>query len=126
MRRVFTKATNRERGDPQRSQNWLTSRRGWFEIYPDRVECGNWVIPSDSVERAILYRGRQFFLPVSVLEIATSDSTYQFGFNPWVDVEPDLPFPVESKRVSIGYSPFSLAVRLLLLILIVWYVWHRL
>lgn len=126
MRRVFTKATNRERGNPQRSENWLMSRRGWFKIYPDRIECGNWRIPSEAVEGAILYRGHQLFVPVSVLEVVTKDATYQFGFNPWVDVEPDLPFPVESKRVSVGYSPFSVAIRILLLIVAAWYVWQHL
>jgi hypothetical protein len=93
-------------------------------MYADRIECGDWVIPATAIRHAVLYRGRQFFIPVSVLEVRAGDTTYQFGFNPWVDVEPNLPFPVQAQDVTFRYSPFSLVVRFLLLILVLWYVWQ--
>lgn len=90
MKRFWTKATTRESGKPRRSGAWVTARRGWFKVFADRVECGDWKIPFAAVERAVLYTGRQFFIPVSVLELRSEDRTYQFGFNPWAHPEQHL------------------------------------
>jgi hypothetical protein len=92
--RCWTKATSREEGNPRRSLNWALSRRAWFQVFRDRVQCGDWTLPVNRVERAVLYTARQFWMPVRVLELRTEKGTYQFGFNPWVTVERHLPFPL--------------------------------
>jgi hypothetical protein len=124
MKRFWTKATTHEAGAPRHSHHWVAAKRAWFTILPDRIECGNWVIPSAAVTKAVLYTGHQFFVPVSVLELQTTDATYQFGFNPWVHVHKHLPFEVETQTVRFRYSVFSLAVRALLLGYIAFLLWR--
>jgi len=114
VKRFWTKATLRESGTPRRSANWLAARRGWFKVFADRLECGDWIITLESIENATLFVGRQLLMRVTVLEVRTAERTYQFGFNPWVRLERHLAFNFEKQAVSIGYSKFSLALRLLL------------
>lgn len=122
--RCWTKATTREQGNPRHSANWIVSRRGWFRIFPDRVECGDWVLPVTDIERAMLYRGRQLWTTVRVLELQTKTLTYQFGFNPWVAVESHLPFPFSGEKVRLKHSIFSLVVRLVLIACLAFLLWQ--
>ena len=122
--RAWTKAIDGETGPPRRSPAWATARRAWFRCYQDRVECGDWVIPTADVREAILYETRQGFLPVSVLAVSTDARTFQFGFNPWARVAPHLPFAVRRERVRLGYSPISIAARVGLLGWIGWWLWR--
>lgn len=122
MKRFWTKATTRESGVPRRSANWVTSRRGWFKVLHDRIECGDWRIPFHTVESAVLYTGRSLFMTVSVLELRAGGKTYQFGFNPWVRVEQALPLELERRNVRFGYSPFSVAMRVLVIVYLAWLV----
>ena len=46
--KCWTKATNREGGTLRRSHNWITSRRAWFKIFTDRIECGKIIYDSGS------------------------------------------------------------------------------
>ena len=124
MKRFWTKATTRENGSPRRSANWVSARRSWFEIFSDRAECGDSIIPFETVEKAVLYTGRQFFVPVSVLELQTPGETYQFGFNPWARPERHLPLELERQRMRLGYSPFSVLVRVLLVAYLAWLAWR--
>ncbi len=124
MKRFWTKATIRETGSPRRSANWVAARRAWFKIFEDRFECGDWVIPLDAVEKAILYTGRQFFMPVSVLELQTAAQTYQFGFNPWVKLERHLIMDFEKQTVRFGYSAFSVVIRIILAGYLIFLVWR--
>jgi hypothetical protein len=122
--RCWTKATRREKGNPRLSFNWAVSRRAWFQIFPDRVQCGDWVLPLDELEGAVLYEGRQSWIPVRVLELRTARGTYQFGFNPWVTVERHLPFPFSREKVRLRHSIFSLAVRVALVLYLAYLLWH--
>ena len=124
MRRFWTKATIREAGPPRRSANWIAARRAWFKVFADRVECGDWVISIDAVEKAVLYTGRQFLMPVSVLELQTEAKTYQFGFNPWVRLEQHLPLDLEKQTVSFGYSGISVFIRLVLAGYLIFLAWR--
>lgn len=124
MKRFWTKATTHEGGVPRRSRHWIAARRAWFTILPDRIKCGNWDIPVAAVEKAVLYTGQQYFVPVSVLEVQTADGKYQFGFNPWVRIAEHLPFEVESQAVRFRYSAFSLTVRALLLAYLAFVLWR--
>ena len=109
--RCWTKATDAETGPPRYSANWIASRRAWFSVFSDRVECGDWVIRRSDVRDAVLYRSRTLLLPVHVLSVVTEKQTFQFGFNPWVRLRGRLPFDVREERVAMRYSAFSLAVR---------------
>lgn len=100
MYRYWTKATDRESGVPRRSHNWLMARRGWLEIFPDRLECGDWVIPMESIRKAVMYEGRSMFMPARVLEVQSERGTFQFGFNPWVSVDRHLPFQYDRVKVK--------------------------
>ena len=107
VKRYFTKATDQELGAPRHSANWLVSRRGWLRVFEDRLECGDWVIPAASVTKATLYSVGMGH----VLAVSTQERTYQFGLNPWVKVPLVLPFPFTTEKAKLGYSPFSIAVR---------------
>lgn len=124
--RCWTKATSREEGQPGPSLNWAISRRAWFRIYRDRVECGDWVLPVDELQHAVLYEGRQIGVPVRVLELRTERGTYQFGFNPWVAIERHLPFPFSREKIRLRYSVFSLVVRIALILYLGFFIWQRL
>ena len=124
--RAWTKGIEGETGPPRRSTAWATARRAWLRCYPDRIECGDWVIPAADVRDAVLYDTRQALFPVSVLAVSTGARTFQFGFNPWVRVAPHLPFVVRRERVRLGYSPISIAARVMLLGWIGWWLWRTL
>ena len=125
--KCMTKATNRETGEPQRSLNWALSHRGWFRIFADRIECGPWQIPFSAIREAVLFRSRQSFIPVSILMIRAGTETYQFGFNPWAHPEKYLAIAYREERVKLKLSPFSLALRavgVLLLLYLLWMGFH--
>ena len=122
--RCWTKGLEGETGTPQRSARWATARRGWFRCYPDRVECGDWVIPAADVRDAVLYAARQMFIPVHVLGVSTSTQTFQFGFNPWSRVAKHLPFSFRRERVRLRHSAISIAATAFLLIWVGLWLWR--
>jgi hypothetical protein len=120
--KCWVKATDCETGAPRHSYNWLASRRGWLKVFTDHLECGDWSIPASDVKSATLYELRYGFLPGgSVLVIDTAARTYQFGINPWIRVGDRLPFPFNRERAKLGYSPFSLAVRIALILYVIFF-----
>lgn len=121
--RAWTKATAGEAGTPRHSANWVDARRAWLKVYDDRIECGNWVVPSDAVEEAVLYHAREMGIPVTVLSVTARGRVLQFGFNPWARIAGHLPFPFREENVRLGYSGFSIAVRLLVLLGILYWLW---
>ncbi|MFH5803116.1 hypothetical protein [Alienimonas sp. DA493] len=109
----MTKGTDRESGGPRFSASWVGARRGTFKVFADRIEVGDWRIPFEQIDRAVLHRATYLpFVKVGVLELDAAGRTYQFGFNPWAAPEEHLPFPVEEREGPMGYSQFSVAVRL--------------
>ncbi|MFO0552403.1 MAG: hypothetical protein U0271_28705 [Polyangiaceae bacterium] len=124
--RCWTKATDAEAGPPRYSGNWAVARRDWFRIYADRVECGDWRIEGSDVEEAVLFSARQMLIPVLVLSIRTATKTYQFGFNPWARVADYLPFRFRRERAQLGYSAFSVALRVFLVAYLLYWAWRRL
>jgi len=123
--KCLTKGSDREAGVPRHSANWVTSRRGFFKVFRDRVEVGDWRIPFASVDRAVLYRMPYLpFVKASVLELEADGRTYQFGFNPWAHPEERLPFSVEEREEKMRYSTFSIAIRVLALAYLVYLVWR--
>ena len=121
--RCWTKATRREAGPPRHSASWLLARRTWLEFHPDRVTCGDWAVPFASVESATLYKTRQLFVPVSVLELATGDGVFQFGLNPWVNVILHLPIKLTVKHARLRYSLFSVMALVAFFASLLWLAW---
>lgn len=62
-----------------------------------------------------MYEARQWFIPVFVLSVETSSRNYRFGFNPWTAVASHLPFDFRREKVRLGYSAFSIGLRMALL-----------
>lgn len=123
--RAWCKATNSEDSSPRYSHNWLLSRRGWFRIFEDRIECGDWRIPLGSVEKAIAYKTKQMFIPVTVLQLITADGSYQFGFNPWATPLDHIGIDIEEQKVKLKYSPFSVMLRVAVVVYLVYWLWSE-
>lgn len=110
--RAWSKGIRTEVGEPSYSASWVISRRGWLKIFADRIEHGGTTIHAVEVEDAVLYEARQWFVvPVSILSVATKESAWQFGLNPWTNVGPHLPFTFRRERIRLGHSRFSLILR---------------
>lgn len=92
---------------------------------PDALICGNWTIPYDTIEEAVLYRTSSLFIPCYVLRIKAFGVTYQFGLNPNRFWKGDLPFPVRRETMRLGYSWFSIIVRVVAVVAIVYWLWNR-
>lgn len=123
--KCFTKASEWETGAARNMYPWAMSRRAWFEVYDDRIQCGDWKVPVSSIEEAVLFETRQWFMKVHVLRIVTKDTTYQFGFNPWSRVAAHLPFEVEHRRARTRRSFLGLAMRVAMLVLVVYWLWQK-
>lgn len=100
-----------EAAEPRYSHNWALARRASFLIYNDRVECGDWVVRFDDVNEAIVYQTSQWFIPVQILHLTTSNHSYQFGFNPWTNPIRHLNLETTEQKIRLKYSPFSLIIR---------------
>ena len=123
--KCWAKATDKDAGAHKYSLYWVTSRRAWFKVFDDRVECGDWVLPNSAIRDAVLFKSRQWFIPVSVLRLKTDRKTCQFGFNPWCRVEEHLPLEVRTEKVKARYSAFSLFLRLFLIVYLIYWYWTR-
>lgn len=125
LHRCMTKATTAEGDNIRRSLNWVTARRGLLKIYDDRLELGSWHLPYSDFDEAILFSIRQTFIPGYVLKIKTQGKIYQFGLNQnrfWK--QQDLPFPVERQTMKLKLSWFSIAMRVISLLLLGYLLWQ--
>jgi len=123
LHRCMTKVTTAEGDDIRYSLNWVISRRGILQVYSDRLVCGDWVIPYDEMDEAVLIRTRQMLIPCYVLRVKSKGRIYQFGLNPgrfWVG---PLPFPVERTSAKLSYSWFSIGLRVAIVVGIGYLVW---
>jgi hypothetical protein len=121
----MTKATTAEGDGIRHSVNWVVSRRGILEVRPDALASGDWVIPYSEIDEAILYSVKQMFIPGYVLLVRSRGVTYHFGLNWGRFWTRDLPFPVRRERARLGYSWYSIAVRVALLGALAYWLWHR-
>ncbi len=121
----MTKATTSEGDDVRRSINWAVARRGLLQVRPDALACGDWVIPYSEIDEAILYSVRQMLIPGYVLLVRSRGVVYQFGLNWGRFWMRDLPFPVRRERARLGYSWYSIAVRVALFGLLAYWLWGR-
>ena len=121
----MTKATRAEGDGVRRSLNWAFSRRGFLEVRPDALACGDWLIPYDEIDEAVLYRVRQTLIPGYVLVVRSRGLVYQFGLNWGRFWSRDLPFPVKREGARLSYSWFSIAVRVALLGVLAYWLWKH-
>jgi hypothetical protein len=114
--KCMAKATVCESQEVRRSLNWLTSRRGTLKVMPDALEFRDWRIPYAEIDDAILVATSQMFIPCYILLISSHGTHYQFGLNPGAFWKGELPFPVKRQRMKLGYSKWSLLIRLILVL----------
>lgn len=105
--------------------SWVTARRSFLSIFHDRLECGNWIIPYGTMTRAVLFETRQMWIPCYILKIQTADACYQFGLNGSKFWAGELPFAVTREAGRLKYSTFSIALRVVLVVALLWYLFSR-
>ena len=107
------------------SLSWVAARRAALNVFPDRIECGDWVIPFCDIIESTLFETRQWFIKCYILKIKTDAKTYQFGLNGNKFWQGDLPFDVERLSGRLKYSRYSIVVRAMFVMGIVWYIFFR-
>jgi hypothetical protein len=63
LQRNYVKATDKETGPPRYSKNWLIAKRAFFEVYSDRLEIGNWIIPYNEIQDIVLFEPNRDSFP---------------------------------------------------------------
>ena len=123
----MTKATTAE-GDQRRiGPSWVTSRRAILKIFDNHLECGNWTVNYSEIRNAKLYSFRSPVLrvPGYILTVETDDLTYHFGLNGWGKFwKGDLPFDVKREQGKLGFTWFSVIVRVVLAACIAYKLWE--
>jgi len=122
--KCFCKATSREDKEPRYSHNWVAAKRAYFKIFDDRIECGSWNIPFSEIKSAHLYKAKQMFIPVNVFQLVTEKGNFQFGFNPWANPFKHLSIEYEQSKIKLGYSKYSIVVRVLLVACVGYLAWE--
>lgn len=121
----MTKATTAEGDDIRHSFNWVVSRRASLTITSEALICGDWRIPYDTIDEAVLFQTRQWFIPCYVLRVKVKERIYQFGLNPNRFWKGELPFAVTRERMRLKHSTYSIAVRIAFVAALVYWLWTR-
>lgn len=117
LHKCMTKATTAEGDQRKYGPNWIISRRAMLKVFDDRLECGDWRINYTDINAAVLFSCRSFFfrIPGHVLTVETTGRTYHFGLNGWGRFwKGELPFEVRHEHGKLGFTWFSIVVRLIL------------
>ena len=106
LHRCRTKATTAEGDHLRHSLSWIVSRRAPLVLYADRLECGDWTIPYEDVEGAVLVSFWSFPLPGHILRLRAHGRTYQFGLdrNRFWKGELPLGFGVGDEAMAAGQN----------------------
>ena len=121
--RCMTKATTAEGEDLRYSLNWVTSRRAILKVMPDALVCGNWTIPYQEIDEAVLFSVRSMFFPGYLLRVKSQGQIYQFGLNWNPFWKKELPFRIQREKRKLKYSAFSIAIRVILLGYLLYWIW---
>ena len=128
IHQCMTKGVIAEGDQLKHGPNWVLARRGRLKIFQDHLECGDWMIEYHDIKNATLYSVQQFIIvvpiPGYVLKIETEDKTYFFGLNFNKYWKNEQPFPVERQNARLGFSLFSIVIRLIVLGYIVYFLWR--
>ena len=124
----MTKAVVGEGDQLRTGPRWMTSRRGILRLYPDRLTCGNWTIPYETIRAAELARFRTPILriPGYLLSVRTDERTYHFGLNGWRYWEGELPFAVVRRDAKLRMSLVSIVARAIVIGYVGYWIWLRL
>jgi hypothetical protein len=76
----MTKATTAEGENLRCSLNWIVARRAMLKVMPDALVCGDWRIPYDKIDEAVLFSIWSIF-PGFLLRVRVAGTIYQFGLN---------------------------------------------
>jgi hypothetical protein len=66
------------------------------------------------------------FIPVKVLQLITKKGKYQFAFNPWADPFKYLSIKCEQSEIKLGYSTYSIMIRVFLVAYLGYLAWGKL
>jgi len=122
--KCMTKATTAEGNDLRRSFNWVIARRAILQVMPDALVCGDWRIPYDKIDEAVLFSIWSTF-PGFLLRVRVGGTIYQFGLNWNPFWKKELPFTVTREKGKLNYSAYSIIVRVFLLVYVAYMVWKH-
>ena len=120
----MTKATTAEGENLRYSLNWVVSRRAILKVMPDALVCGDWRIPYDQIDDAILFSIWTLY-PGFLLRVRSGETVYQFGLNWNPFWKKELPFPVSREKGKLKYSTFSIIARIALLGYVAYILWKH-
>ena len=122
--RCMSKATTAEGENLRRSLNWVVARRAILKVMPDALVCGDWRIPYNQIDEAILFSIWSIY-PGFLLRVRSGETVYQFGLNWNPFWKRELPFPVSREKGKLKYSTFSIIARVILLGYVAYIVWKH-
>ena len=125
IKTFMVKATKAEGEEIRRSLNWIKARRGILKVFDDHLECGDWSINYSDFQEAVVYSVRSLFIPGYVLRVKAHGEIYQFGLNPGSFWKGELPFEAKREREAIRYSPFSIAIRVIAIGYLAYWLWNK-
>lgn len=99
----------------KRGPDWVTAKRAVVLLTKQKLVCGDWEIPVESIASAKLLKISSLLGSGQVLKVSTTTGEhYQFGMqlNPEWTQQQVLPMTLEKGHVQ--YSAFSVVVRIIL------------
>jgi hypothetical protein len=120
----MTKATTAEGEELRHSLSWVMARRAILKVTPSALICGDWEIPYDQIDEAVLFSIWDTF-PGFVLRVRANGMIYQFGVNWNPFWKKELPFPVSREKGELGYSAFSISIRLAVFGYAIYWIWKH-
>lgn len=105
------KATDREGDQLRWSLNWGFARRGELRFTDQSIECGDWIIPYESIDDAVLLAIPTRFFTAYNIRVKSRGKTYNFQLKSpsaggWkhdpFPVE-EAPFPIRREFARIGF-----------------------
>ncbi len=121
----FCKAAECEPGEPKISKNWFFARRASFRVFDDRVQCGNWTFPFPAINRATVYKTKQWPFTHDVLQLEMGGRCVQFGFFIWANPIKHLKLDIETRNATLKTHPATILFRIALVGILAYEIWKR-
>lgn len=112
--------------DIQRGLDWVTSQRAVILLTDQKLVCGKWTIPLETISTAQLLKIKSLFGGGQVLKVQTTDDkNYQFGMqlNPEWTSQQRLSLTLGKGQVK--HSAFNIIVRLIAVGYLIYWVYER-
>jgi len=110
----------------RRGLDWVTSQRAVVLLTENKIVCGKWTIPLDTITTAKLFKINSLFGGGQVLKVQTTDDkNYQFGMqlNPKWTKQQRLPLALEKGQIK--HSAFSILLRLIIIGYLTYWLYER-